>query len=183
MAITNLGNVPILAVALDNFPKFYEDAISGIADGAAEISGEHVASAFNKVNQALLSDVLVNSNRVYIPITDRLLPINMTGAHSGNSNNVTYDSLDLPVFAKGRDSYTITFEVGKALTRFSSMINILQSIAGRTSSSLKLETLGGNGAAKDSGGDESVRFNDVPRIGFFSSELVFVNGYLRSIQR
>lgn len=159
--ISDILNTPVLAIAIDDMPSIYNDAINSISEAIPEVSDSEILSSLESAKQFTLSDVNDKLNRLYLPITDKLLPIHYTASNSSSGKTITYDTEGIPNIAEAGNTYTLQFEISNNLTTLSTISDILYAIVTKN----------------------SVQQASHPRVSFYGGSLCIFNAYLIGVTR
>lgn len=151
---------PVLAIAMDNSPDFYNEAAETISISDSAVSESEILSGLDRLNQFFYADVTQKQNRIYIPITDKLLPVHFTGGNSASGKVVTYQG-DEPTITEAGNTVTLQFEMLNAMSQLSIISDILYAIANKTASQPTTSA----------------------RVSFFSPTLCIYNAYMVGINR
>ena len=158
--LERINTVPILAFAVDNMPKFYQEAVDAISNFFPDVKESEILAGAERLNQFLLSDVSEKQNRIFIPITDKLLPIHYVSGASSGGKNMTYVD-DVPTATTNGQSVTLRFEIQNSLSKLSAISDILYAITNRI----------------------GVQNTNDARVSFFGGSICIYNGYLKGINR
>ena len=158
--LERINTVPILAFAVDKMPKFYQEAIDAISNFFPDVKESEILAGAQRLNNFLLSDVNQKENRIFIPITDKLLPIHYVSGASSGGKNMTYVD-DVPTATTNGQSVTLRFEIQNSLSKLSAISDILYAITNRI----------------------GVQNTNDARVSFFGGSICVYNGYLKGINR
>lgn len=161
--------IPILAIAIDDVPDFYNHHFGALSQILGEVTGGERGWLNTELDKFLKSDVSIKQRRLFIPIDDALYPIHYTGGTANKRNeSVTQKVTDAQGHSTSKtttgpshNTITLNFEIKSSVSNISTVADILHAIA--------------NSEALNSG--------DVPRISFFSSTMCILNAKFLGIKR
>lgn len=160
---------PILALAIDDVPTFYNQHLGALSQKLGEVTGGENEWLDNALDRFLKSDVNDKRRRLFIPIDDTLYPIHYTGGIANKTNDsVTQKVSDKQGNSRTKattgpayNTVTLKFEIKSSLSNLSTIADILHAIAK----------------------SDALHTGDVPRISFFSSTMCVLNADFLSIRR
>lgn len=160
---------PILGIAIDDVPSFYNQHLGALSQKLGEVTGAESGWLDKQLDKFLDSDVANNKRRLFIPIDDALYPIHYTGGTTDNRNesitqkitNKDGGSVITTTTTPANNTITLNFEIKSSVSNISTIADILHALA--------------NSAPLKAG--------DVPRICFFSATLCIFNAKFIGINR
>ena len=161
--------IPILAIAIDNAPEFYNHHFGALSQTLGEVTGGEQGWLNTELDKFLNSDVSIKPRRLFIPIDDALYPIHYTGSTANKRNEsitqkVTDErgsSANKTTTGPSHNTITLNFEIKSSVSNLSTVADILHAIAG----------------------SKSLSSGNVPRISFFSSTMCILNADFLGITR
>lgn len=160
--LNDLFKTPILAIALDDMPTVFQEAAESISNLFPDVSEAEIFQSIDQFNQSALSDIAQKRNRIFIPITDKLLPIHYSGGSADSGKRVVNQpKTGVPVLVDGSNSVTLRFEILSSMSQLSTISDMLFSLTNKLH---KKQT-------------------SSARVSFFGSSICIFNGYLSSVNR
>ena len=160
---------PILAIAIDDVPDFYNQHLGALSQKLGEVTGAEDGWLEYALDRLLKSDVNDKKRRLFIPIDDALYPIHYTGGSASKRNESITQELTAKkgnsetktITGPAHNTITLNFEIKSSVSNLSTIADILHAIAK----------------------SDALHTGDVPRISFFSSTMCVLNAYFLSIDR
>jgi hypothetical protein len=159
--LSDVLTTPILAIAIDDLNNTYNDAVNAISEAAPDISESDIIQSIDNASQWALSDVNEKFTRLFIPITDKLLPIHYTSGDTNFGKSVGRDGEGNPVISSGGSTVSLKFEIKNSLSQLSTISDILHGLVIKTS--------------KQQGTQ--------PRVSFYGGSICVFNAYLIGVSR
>jgi hypothetical protein len=152
---------PILAIAIDDINNTYNGAVNAISEALPDIKESAILQSIDDASQWFLSDINDKSSRIFIPITDKLLPIHYTSGDVNSGKNVGRDGDGLPQISQGGNTVSLKFEIKNSLSTLSTISDILYSIVAKN----------------------AIQTSTQPRVSFYGGSICIFNAYLVGVSR
>lgn len=161
--------VPILAIAMDKVPDFYNQHIGAISQAMGEVTQAEGGWLDAALDRFVTSDVAQKQRRLFIPIDDALYPIHYTGGQMSKRNDATVQKLTTANGTStieanvmpGSNTVSLSFEIKSSVSSLSAVADLLHALAS----------------------SHALSSGDVSRISFFSSTMCIFNAKFLGLSR